>query len=294
MEPNRNPGCRSQSCLVFSLFPSPFASAFTLVSARTEIAAVSAGAVVLLGLSLCLRRNQAPTWQQSIGGLGCAGVALLGIGRLSGMFSAAYPHLDSHFVRVTPQELTALTLLGMSGALMDRRIRVLQCWSQLFALVALVISLLALSGYVQGHRPFIGTSRSGPMSLPLITELVMLSVAVFVARPDEGLSAIVRSRSTAGLAVRALLPLPIGIPFVFNQLNRPAVQRGYYEAAIGSWIFSVTTASSITAMIWWTAALIRRAEQERQSSKKLSSWHVMSLKRKLTSAQANCERQING
>lgn len=240
------------------------AGAFSLVSARTEIVAASAGAVVLIGVSVCLRRNNAPTWQQTIGGLGCAVVALLGISRLSGVFSAAYPDFDSLFMRVTPQELTALTLLGVSGALMDRRIRVLQCWSQLFALVALVISLLALSGYVQDYRPFVGTSRSGPMSLSLITELMMLSVAIFLARPDEGLSAIVRSRSTAGLAVRALLPLPIGIPFVFSLLNRPAVQRGFYEPAVGSWIFSVTTASSIAAMIWWTAALIRRAEQERQ------------------------------
>jgi signal transduction histidine kinase/CheY-like chemotaxis protein len=155
---------------------------------------------------------------------------------------------------------TALNFLLIGGALLclDWRTSRGRWAAQYLALPAIVVSLLALVGYLYGVASHI------PMAVHTALTFAVLSVGILCARPERGLLAIVASRSMGGIVARRLLPAAILVPLVLGWLRLKGQQMGLYGTELGVSMITVATMVVLAALVWWSAYLLYRIDGERR------------------------------
>src|SRR6185436_4093125 len=106
-------------------------------------------------------------------------------------------------------------LLGLALVLVDMPSRSCRKTSELLTITSLVISLLALIGYVCNVPSFYGRRSIFPgtgMALPTMVTFLALGFGLLCAHPTHGLMEILTSKTTAGVVARRLILAPVLIP----------------------------------------------------------------------------------
>jgi signal transduction histidine kinase len=135
--------------------------------------------------------------------------------------------------------------------------------AQVFIVIVGLLALLALIGY--GYR-VLPLSRIGsrlPMALNSAIGFELFSVAALAARPGRGFMKIITSDTTGGAMARRLLPAAVLIPLVLGGLLFSSEKRGFFQTESGISLFAFANIVIFTAVIWWNAKLLFRAEEER-------------------------------
>ncbi len=138
--------------------------------------------------------------------------------------------------------------------------------AQVLFLIAALLGLLALIGYVyrSPHLYTIGTSM--PMALNSAVAFELFCLAALGSRPDRGWMGVITSDTTAGVMARRLLPAAILIPLGLGALEGATERSGYLKTQPGLALFATAVMILFAALIWWNARLLFFAETEKQKA----------------------------
>src|SRR5262249_19126434 len=117
-------------------------------------------------------------------------------------------------------QITALNFVVIGLALHWLHFRSGSLASQLLALLASLVSLLALVGSAYGVQSFyMGVVFYTQMGLATAGTFLVMCVGLLLARAGEGLMATITSQSTGGVMARRLLPAALVIPVLLGGLR---------------------------------------------------------------------------
>jgi two-component system, sensor histidine kinase and response regulator len=166
--------------------------------------------------------------------------------------------------RMAPNTALNFLLLGCAILFLDSRTHRLRSPAQYLVLGVVMVSVLALMGYLYGVTYLYGVASYIPMSLPTALAFLVLSASVLCARPGRGLMAIVTSRNLGGVLARRLLPAAILVPAVLGWLRLKGQQAGLYGTELGTSLITVANMVIFAALVLWSARLLYRIDRERK------------------------------
>jgi PAS domain S-box-containing protein len=158
----------------------------------------------------------------------------------------------------------ALLLLGAALLLLDREGRRGGRPAQALALVASIVPLHALIGYLYGIEPRYGVNPYSDIALHAGVALGLLCVAVLLARAEGGIVRVVVGGGPAGFTARRMLAATLAIPLVLGWFILVAgLRAGHYEALVGATFVVVSAVITGGALVWWNAREIARVDDAR-------------------------------
>jgi PAS domain S-box-containing protein len=149
-------------------------------------------------------------------------------------------------------------LLGIALVLAGFRRTILA--AQRVALLAGLIGLLALMGYLYGAPNLYGIGRYAQMSVHTGAAFFILSLGVLLAHPADGLMRTVTNNTTGGWLLRRLMPFVAFLPLMLGLLRAEGEERGYFEGAFGTALVMITLTIVAAVTLWWTALALTRAD----------------------------------
>jgi len=148
-----------------------------------------------------------------------------------------------------------------------------------------LIALLALIGYAYRVLPLYTFGSRLPMALNSAIGFELFAVAALAVRPRRGLMMVITSDTTGGSMARRLLPAAILIPLILGALRFSSEKHGFFEIESGISLFAFANIVLFTAVIWWNAKLLFRAEQERLKAMEKLKRTSLDLERSNTELQ---------
>lgn len=253
------------------------ASSPSLHRTLTAVKPNAALAFTLLGLALFVQRQRGDRAKPHVTLLlavvvGLGGVTLLeyfadwdaGIDELWFRDHAPLPQAPG---RMSPPTAANLVLLGVSALLALRapgaRFRAAR---QALALLASVSALIALLGYLYGAEALYRIGPFVSVSLPSALAVLAAGVSLLVADVSYGLGALLRSPSGAGSMMRTLLPAALLLPTLLGWVRLKGQQAGLYGTELGLSLFASSSIVCFTALLWWSAENLKRAEVETEGA----------------------------
>ncbi|MBL1176982.1 PAS domain S-box protein [Pantanalinema sp. GBBB05] len=164
-------------------------------------------------------------------------------------------------------QVTAInfTLLGIIFLCLRQKPSQRDWIAQMLAILALLISLSSLLGYLFHaeifYRGLIQTTAIAPTTA--VTFIVIL-LGVLSLYPDRALMQVVTSSLVGGSIARQLLPWAIGFPLLFNWLAFQGEQLHWYNTEFANVSRTVVTMALLTSVVWWIARSLNQREQRRQ------------------------------
>ena len=174
---------------------------------------------------------------------------------------------------MAPNSALNFVLAGGALLLLDGDSRRNQL-TQLLALTAAFVALLALVGYTFGAQALYGVARYMPMAVHTAIGFLLLAAGILFARPDQGLMAAINGDSLGGQLARRLLPAAVLVPFVLGWLRLEGERRGLYSTAFGVAALTVASMVVLTLLIWWAAASLHQTDQARRQAEAALASHA--------------------
>ena len=171
--------------------------------------------------------------------------------------SAAFPN------RMAPNTAVALLLLGWALMWIKSARRTRAFAGQFLTFAVLVISLLALIGYVYNAPALYQPTRFLRMSPYTAAVLVMLGLGTLGLRPDIGLLFILMKRDMAGYLARPLLLAATIVPILFGLVVVTGIRRGLFHWSLGIALLASSTIVAFVGVIGALARFIERVDQRR-------------------------------
>ena len=135
--------------------------------------------------------------------------------------------------------------------------------AQVFIVLVGLLALLVLIGYAYRVLPLYSIGSRIPMALNSAISFGLFSLAALAVRPGRGMMRVITSDTTGGAMARRLLPAAILIPLILGALRFSGERHGFFEIESGISLFAFANIVLFTAVIWWNAKLLFKAEQER-------------------------------
>ena len=248
----------------------------TLLPGLIAIKANAAICLILVAVSLWLRRNEQQESRLARLTAGLSAVVALvagglsfvehlsgwnfGIDQLLFLEAPANAAIPGHPGLMSPIAAIGFVLLGPALLVIDWTTP--RFWpAQVLAFLAAVAALLGILDYV--------VNSSAPhtrISLLATTALFTFCLGLMCARPRWGLGRLLASRSLGGMLARRLLPLSIVVPVLIGWLRWYAELRGLYSDWGGLAIMILSMMVLLVTVTGWTALVIDRTDIQRQET----------------------------
>lgn len=159
---------------------------------------------------------------------------------------------------------TALALLLLAVAVLAFEVR----WrgrrpANLLAIAVGAMAVLALDGIVLGTDGVPLFSQYARMAGATAIALVLLALAVVLARNDTATARLLTAQGPAGLTARRLMPAIVIMPAVLGYLRLEGQERGLYGLEFGTWVLVVALTATFAVVAW---RLVRRLDAEERRS----------------------------
>jgi two-component system cell cycle sensor histidine kinase/response regulator CckA len=233
-------------------------------------------AFLLAGTTLWVRVHREPNSRSTRLSRILAAVVLLiglvtlveyGTGRSFGIDELLFRDTPGSVGTISPGRMspaTALFFVLLAVALFAPDTRVGRLIGQLLALTTLAGSMLGLMGYAYGIDSLYMIIPYSSMALHTAATFALLSVGTMLLRPNTQLMQILSSNTAAGILVRRLLPAALVLPLCFGWLRLRGQQAGFYDVRFGMALFTLLNVTVFTTLIYGTATVLYRIENERQ------------------------------
>ena len=138
---------------------------------------------------------------------------------------------------------------------------------QSISVTVLLISTLALLGYVYGATSLYQYFPYSSVAIHTAFAFFVLCLGILFARPDRGIMKILSSDSLGGTMARRLLPAAIVIPLVVGWIFLIGEHLGFYDSTLRLILFAMTNIIIFAVLIWWNAVLLNRSDLQLKQAK---------------------------
>jgi PAS domain S-box-containing protein len=166
--------------------------------------------------------------------------------------------------RMALNSALCFVLCGMAAWLLCERRQRGPALAQALALLVSLIALFAIVGHAVQVPGFYDMNAKDPMAAPTATALLMLSIALLLARPDEGLMAVVTGDGPGSTMARRLIPPCVILPIIIGGGLFLAQRLGLLLMPVAFGLSVLSTIIVLLGLIWGQATLIENAERRRQ------------------------------
>ena len=184
--------------------------------------------------------------------------------------------------RVGPPASTGFVLAGSCLLLLLLRSRSTLLYQSLAVAVGLIASLSIL-GYAFGTTALYGLPKYTGIALHTSLALTALAAGLLLARPNQGIAAIVFDPGIGGAVARRLLPPAILLPFVLGWLRIQGERSQVYDAAFGTAIVMLLLIATYSVFVLVHAEALGRADRYRRHAEEA----VLKSRAKLEAALAS-------
>ncbi len=238
---------------------------------RIAMNPLTAVGFILAGLSLLLlvpeplpeRRRKAGAWL----GAAVALIALLVLARFPlGLDTGIDRLLFSGRLgdnRMAPNTALTFLLIGLALSFFEKRVSGRFMPAQVAVLVAGIIALLSLTGFLFSIQSLYGVTGYIPMALNTAIAFMLLCVGMLAARPLREPMRTIVSPTAGGALARRLLPAAFAIPLLLGWLQLQGERVGLYGTEFGLSLFALGNIILFNLLLWWYAAVVRRADTAR-------------------------------
>ncbi|MGV3664251.1 MAG: PAS domain-containing sensor histidine kinase [Prosthecobacter sp.] len=167
--------------------------------------------------------------------------------------------------RMAPNTAAGLLLLGLALVTLDWKTRQGDRPAELFAILILLISLLALIGHAYQVRWLYGLARSIPMAVHTAALLHLLALGVLFSRADQGLMREITNDSPGGVLARRMFVTLMPVLFVLGWLCLAGERKNLYAPDLGVTLHTLANIGISGSLIWWSAKSLHRADAIRQA-----------------------------
>lgn len=129
-----------------------------------------------------------------------------------------------------------------------------------------LIGSLSILGYAFGTEALYGLPKYTGIAFHTCLAFVALAAGLLLARPNQGIAAIVFDPGIGGAMARRLLPPAILLPFVLGWLRIQGEQLGLYDAAFGTAIAMLMLIVVFSALVLVHVRALGRADQYRRQA----------------------------
>ena len=116
------------------------------------------------------------------------------------------------------------------------------------------VSLLALVGLIFRIIRLSAAVPAMDMALPTALALLATSFSLVAMRPEKRLLQLLEHDSPGATVFRRLLPAAFVLPILVGWLEAVGQRRGWFDAAAGEGLATVSMVIVCTALIWWTSS----------------------------------------
>jgi signal transduction histidine kinase len=161
-----------------------------------------------------------------------------------------------------PSLATAMGLLLIASAvsLLDVATR----FSQVLAILSLLLALLGVLGYIYGITALYRIHAYATMAVHTAVAICVLSLGHLSSRPRNCIHHLLTSDSIGGKLARRILPATVLVPLVVGWVRLKGQQAGYYDTEFGLAIFALSVIVILASIVWWNATLLDRTDTHRQ------------------------------
>lgn len=176
--------------------------------------------------------------------------------------------------RMGPPAAISFCLIGFALFLQDRSWRGFVL-SQFLAAAGLLIAFLPFMGYVFQVATLYSTPGATGIALVTTILLLLMNLAIFTARPAQGIMVRVLSDDAGGYVIRQLLLPTILAPCVFGMVVRIGERQQWFSAAFGDAILVTLLVAFLTLVKLHRAGVLatldrRRTQAEAEMGRQLS------------------------
>ena len=168
--------------------------------------------------------------------------------------------------RISPATSACTILLSLSLLLLDAQSEKLRRFSQWPALIAAVISLVAVLGYLYGAQQLYQLRPYASVALHTAVIVVALGAGFVFARPDRSIARELFGQHHGGLMARRVLPLAILLPMIVGWLRLQGQRAGWYDTEVGLALFAASNVVIFSVVIWLAARTLNRVDAERRGA----------------------------
>jgi len=172
--------------------------------------------------------------------------------------------------RMSPITATCFCLLAVALLVLDTpspkwRVH----WSSLLTIPIVLVSLVAITGYIYGVRNFYQLGPYIRIAWPSAGCFLLLGVGTMIARPDRGPVRYFANARLSGMAARRLLPAVVVIPLIFGWTVVRGQQIGLFNVELGTALFAVSLVVVLGVVVWIDARALDATDRQREQSEGL-------------------------
>ncbi len=181
-----------------------------------------------------------------------------GIEELLPPYGAASAGLEHH---IAPQTAACFVLLGLALVFVRTPKQARSHIADTLTVLLSLLILTLLSGYLFGAAHIFGITSQELVSLPTLTSIALLTVAIGARRAEFGFFSILLGRGIGSRIVRLLFPLMIVLPIFRESLRARLISHGFGVHYITATLASLAVIIAET-LVFWLAWRIHNMEME--------------------------------
>lgn len=168
---------------------------------------------------------------------------------------------------MAPNTALCFLLMGLALLLLDFQIKSKIRIAQFVSVIAALIALFAILGYVYDSYSLIGVAAFIPIALHTAVCFLLLATAVLASRPKNGIMFLYSNEEAAGFITRRLLVVAILMPAILGWLRIMGQNAGLYDNELGATLLVVATIFMLVLINSISGGILYRKEKEVEKAK---------------------------
>ncbi|MGA2986464.1 MAG: EAL domain-containing protein [Terriglobia bacterium] len=168
--------------------------------------------------------------------------------------------------RMPPSTAMAFLALGLALMLLDWQTRRGDRPAQVLSMGAGLIAMMTIGGYLYHATAIYGLFLYTQVAMPTAIVLLLLSGAVFFARPRSGIAGDLTSEGSGSVMARRFLPAVFCIPILLGWIGLRGFLRGAYGTALGLLLYATATTVAFAVVVWLNARKMNVEHSQRSAA----------------------------
>jgi diguanylate cyclase (GGDEF)-like protein len=181
--------------------------------------------------------------------------------------------------------VTAMTFLALGLALLvpDRDTRTERQPAQVLSLWGGFAGIMSLSGLINGATATYKIFSYTPVNVYTAIVLLVVSAAIFFARPRVGIADDLTGRLVGSAMARRFLPAVIIVPVVASWIRMQVQRAGFFGAGLGLALNVTVNVVTLSLLVWVNARQLNKSEASLEEARKAKeTFYNASLRDELT------------